>query len=208
MDIIDARMKLNADAAIAASTLAGTKAPLVHTHPFTEVTGTIALAQIADNTITNAKLAAMTSNVLKGALIAGPPVDLSVAQVQSMLGITGTVGPHTHVIADVTGLSTSLSDIQTKEVQRAYSGSLTLADAGCMVTFSGAAAVTVPSGVFAAGHRIDLLNLSAGVVSFAGGTLRSFPASANKLAGQYAGATIWIINGTGPDYVLVGNIIV
>ena len=206
MDIIDARMKLNADAAAAASTLAGTKAPLVHTHPFTEVTGTIALAQIADNTITNAKLIAMAANTLKGTNVGGPPLDLTVAQVQTMLGITGTVGPHTHVIADVTGLQAALDAAVKTEVGQAKSGSYTLVagDAGTMITFSAAAVVTVNASVMPTNSRVDFINLGSGDVSFSGSATIRSSGSKLKLNGQYAGGTLWFISGS--ECVLVGNL--
>lgn len=44
---------------------------------------------VVSKAITNAKLANMSANTIKGAVSAGSPVDLSVSQVKSMLGITG-----------------------------------------------------------------------------------------------------------------------
>jgi hypothetical protein len=188
MDLIDTRMKLNADAAAAASTLAGTKAAAVHTHVTADVTGLdAALAGKAATAHTHAQ-----------SDITGLVTDLAGKAPTS----------HTHTTAQVTGLDTALSDIATKEVQNAQSGNYTLVltDAGKMVTFSAAAVVTVPTSIFSAGHRVDFINLSSGVVSFSGGTLRSFPSGANKLAGQYAGATIYFLSAS--EYVLVGNVIV
>jgi hypothetical protein len=187
-DKVSTQMKLNADAAAAASTLAGTKAAAVHTHVTADVTGLdAALAGKAATAHTHAQ-----------SDITGLVADLAGKAPTS----------HTHTTAQVTGLDTALSDIATKEVQNAQSGNYTLVltDAGKMVTFSAAAVVTVPTSVFSAGHRVDFINLSSGVVSFSGGTLRSFPSGANKLAGQYAGATIWFISAS--EYVLVGNVTV
>lgn len=45
--------------------------------------------EVVSKAITNAKLANMSANTIKGAVSAGSPVDLSVSQVKSMLGITG-----------------------------------------------------------------------------------------------------------------------
>lgn len=44
---------------------------------------------VVSKAITNAKLANMSAKTIKGAVSAGSPVDLSVSQVKSMLGITG-----------------------------------------------------------------------------------------------------------------------
>ena len=186
MDLIDTRMKLNADAAAAAATAAASKANAVHTHPQGDIIN--------------------LSTDLAGK---APVVHAhTIAQVDGLSDALAGKSPtgHSHVIGDVTGLSTALSDVATKEVQSAQSTNYTLVltDAGKMVTFSGAAAVTVPTSVFVAGHRVDFINLSAGVVSFTGGTLRSYPSGANKLSGQYAGATIYFLSAS--EYVLVGNI--
>ena len=45
--------------------------------------------EVVSKAITNAKLANMGAKTIKGAVSAGSPVDLSVSQVKSMLGITG-----------------------------------------------------------------------------------------------------------------------
>lgn len=45
---------------------------------------------VVSKAITNAKLANMSAKTIKGAVSAGSPVDLSVSQVKSMLGITGS----------------------------------------------------------------------------------------------------------------------
>jgi hypothetical protein len=206
MDIIDARMKLNADAAAAASTLAGTKAPLAHTHPFTEITGTATAAQLTDNSITNAKLTVMAINTLKGTNAGGPPLDLTGAQVQTMLGITGSVPIHSHVIADVTGLQTALDAAVKTEVGQAKSGSYTLVagDAGTMITFNAAATVTVNASVMPANSRVDFINLGSGDVVFSGSATIRSSGSKLKLNGQYAGGTLWFISGS--ECVLVGDL--
>jgi hypothetical protein len=205
---VDGNIKIVADAAAAAATLAGTKAPAIHRHNFTDIDGTATTAQHADGSITNAKLENMPLNTVKGVTTAGVPKNLTVAELNSIIASAGpgTVPSHTHAIGDVTGLATALTDIATKEVQSAFSSTLALTDAGKMVTFTGATSVAVPTSVFSAGHRIDFINLSSGVVSFTGGTLRSFPVGANKMAGQYSGATIWFLSAS--EYVLVGNITV
>ena len=210
-EIVDGAIKTTQDAAAAATALAGSKAPLDHQHPFTAITGQATTAQHADNSITNAKLEVMPVATVKGVALGSVsqvPVNLTPTQLSAIVNSVGpgTVPTHSHVINDITLLPQTLTDIATKEPQSSFTGALTLADAGKMVTFGAATSVAVPTTVFLAGHRIDFINLGSGVVSFSGGTLRSFPAGANKLAGQYAGATIWFISPS--EYVLVGNITV
>lgn len=267
LDIISSQMKLNADAAAAASALAGTKASLSHTHdastvfsggtvpaaqmpahtgdvtsPAGSVVNTIAAnavvtakvldanitnaklavggantvkgstngtsntdipfatiiaaASVADDSITNAKLANMAANTVKGSVAGGDPADLTGAQVLTITGAATT---------------TQLTDAITKEAEVAKTATyvLTAAEVGKMVTFNSASGVncTINSSVFAAGHRVDVLQLGVGAVTFNGtATRRVFPSSATKLAGQYAGATIWFISAT--ECVIIGNIIV
>ena len=257
MDIIDTRMKINADAAAAASTLAGTKANTVHTHTSADITGAMTTAQIADSAITNAKLASMAPNTIKGVTGAGgTPVDLTAAQVNAILGTTegGTIPAHTHVIDDVatlqatldakasaanptiTGTMTAASanfsgvvtaptaaaltnttqvattahvyESVTEEQPNAQSGTaytLTASDAGKMVTLNNSAAVTVVinSSVFPANARVDFIQLGAGQVTFGGSATRR-SRNGSKLAGQYAGATVWFISSS--EYVLCGDV--
>jgi len=148
---------------------------------------------LANDSVTNAILANMAANTIKGSVAGGDPADLTAAQVLAVTGAATT---------------TQLTDATTKEVQNAQSGnySLVVGDVGKMVTFSAAAVITINSSVFAAGHRVDILQLGTGAVSFGGtATRRVFPSTATKLAGQYAGATIWFISAT--ECVIIGNII-
>lgn len=69
-----------------------------------DVTGSVALA-ITDKAVTNAKLADMAANTLKGVTADGVPQDLSVASVNSMLG-TSTAITQTHTHANKATLDT------------------------------------------------------------------------------------------------------
>jgi hypothetical protein len=152
---------------------------------------------LANDSVTNAVLNNMAVNTIKGRVTSGTgdPEDLTGAQVLTITGAATT---------------TQLTDATTKEAEVAKTATyvLTAAEVGKMVTFNSASGVncTINSSVFAAGHRVDVLQLGVGAVTFNGtATRRVFPSSATKLAGQYAGATIWFISAT--ECVIMGNII-
>jgi hypothetical protein len=146
--------------------------------------------------MSNAILANMAANTIKGSVAGGDPADLTAAQVLTITGAATT----TQLTAATT---------QEIEVPKTATYVLTAAEAGKMVTFNSASGVncTINSSVFAADDRVDILQLGAGAVSFNGtATRRVFPSGATKLAGQYAGATIWFVTAT--ECVIMGNIIV
>jgi hypothetical protein len=115
---------------------------------------------------------------------------------------------HTHVISNVTNLQTSL-DAKAPLTQpiEAKTGAYTLAaaDKGDLVTGSGTFTITVPGNVFAAGDRVDFINIGSGTITFSGSslTLNSVDAkfTVNK---QWAGATIFFTSAT--TAVLIGNL--
>jgi hypothetical protein len=122
-------------------------------------------------------------------------------------------------ISDVTGLqaaldakatTVALTAATTTETQSPYSGAgphtLVAGDAGKLVTVSHSAGVTVNinSSIFAAGTRIDFLQLGDGQVTF-GGTATGFSSGSKfKLTGKYSGATVWFR--TASEWYLMGDI--
>ena len=115
-----------------------------------------------------------------------------------------TWGSITGTLSNQTDLNTALIT-ETPNAQTGTSYTLVASDAGKMVTLSNAASVTctVNSSVFTANSRVDIIQLGAGQVTFAGtATRRANPSGANKLTGQYSGASLWFISAS--EYVFLG----
>lgn len=69
---------------------------------------------------------------------------------------------------------------------------LALADRGGVITANGTFTITVPGGVFAAGDRVDIVNIGTGVVDFdiSGGLSLFARDDADAITAQYAAATV------------------
>lgn len=82
---------------------------------------------------------------------------------------------------------------------------LTVGDRGEFVTCDGTFTITVPGSVFAAGDRVDFVNIGAGVITFAGSglTLNSVD-GAVTIDTQWAGATVFFTSAT--TAVLIGRL--
>ena len=131
--------------------------------------------------------------------------------------LTGTpTAPSASGYTDTTQIATTAQVYDTvttvpKNVQTGTSYTLVLTDAGKMVTLSNASAITLTiptnaSVAFPVDTRIDILQYGAGQVTVGGSgvTIRSL-GSRLKLAGQYAGATLWKRDTN--EWVLIGEII-
>jgi hypothetical protein len=156
--------------------------------------GTLATAGLADDAVTNAKLANMAQNTIKGRVTAstGDPEDLSASQVKTILALVkGDVG---------LGNVDNSSDISIKQiVPRTYTGTtdtLVLADAAGFVFGSNASAntCTIPpnsSVAFPVNSIVHFSQIAAGAMSIAAGagvTINS-TGSKKKLNGQWAAAS-------------------
>ena len=125
---------------------------------------------------------------------------------------TGSV---TVAIADVTGLSTELSNINTEidtkqDIAAAVStktGAYTLAvgDTNDLVQANGTFTITVPASTFATGTRVDIANIGSGTITIAGSglTLQSKDSKV-QITKQYAAATLFFTSAT--TALLVGDL--
>jgi hypothetical protein len=129
---------------------------------------------------------------------------------------TGTPSaPTASAYAETSQIATTaqVHDTVTTVPENAQTGTsytLALSDAGRLVTFNNAAAITltIPTNTavaFPLGTRIDLVQYGAGQVTVGGSgvTIRS-SGSKLKLAGQYSGATLW--KKAANEWLLIGDI--
>ena len=132
--------------------------------------------------------------------------------------IDGKQATLTGLTATVTELNFTdgvTSDIQTQIDARALlapavnakTGTYTLVagDAGEFITADGTFTITIPSGTFSAGDRVDFVNIGAGVITFAGSgvTVNSVDA-ALTIDTQWAGATFFFTSSS--VGVLIGKL--
>ncbi len=161
----------------------------------------IATANITDANVTNAKLANMAQNTIKGRVTAstGAPEDLSASQARSVLGL---------VTIATTGLSADATNAVNAQTGTTYT--LVAGDNNKVVTLSNASAitVTVPNSL-AVGFACTLVQLGAGQVTVAAGA-SAVQRNRNghaKIAGQYGMAGIAVIAnpGSAAEYVFAGD---
>ena len=129
--------------------------------------------------------------------------------------ITGTINAGGNTGASGTFLSSTGSGISWSTPSAATLGfnaqtgttyTLVSSDANKLVTLSNAAAITltIPSAIFTAGQQINLQQIGAGQVTFAGDGTSTFTGTGTKLRVQYSAATV-VCTGTN-TFTLIGDI--
>ena len=149
--------------------------------------GAISAAKLATSSVTETKIAGLS--VTSGKLADGAVITDKLATGAPRAGFNST---------------------QNQQTGTTYT--LVLSDLGKLVELNNAAAITLTiptnaSVAFAIGDRIDLLQTGAGqvTVSAAGGVTLNSEGAKNKLAGQWAAATL--IKRAADTWVLIGNIV-
>lgn len=162
--------------------------------------GSIELGHASDTTLTrvSAGVVAVEGNTL--ATLASP-------------AFTGTpTAPSASAYTNTTQIATTAQVYSTatsvpENAQTGTTYTLVASDKGKMVTLTNASAITltVPSGTFAAGDRVDLAQYGAGQVTVAGSGVTVYSSGSKlKFRGQYSGATLWFKSST--EALLVGDL--
>jgi hypothetical protein len=120
------------------------------------------------------------------------------------------------ILQDIEDLQTDVGQLQTDVALKqpltpdvnAKTANYTLAigDRGTVITANGTFTITVPGGVFAAGDRVDIVNIGTGTVDFdtSGGLDLFARESADAITEQYAAATV--LFGSGAVAYLIGAV--
>jgi hypothetical protein len=122
----------------------------------------------------------------------------------------------TAIETDITAIETDITALQTDVAARALltpavnaktsSYTLVAGDNGEFITCSGTFNITIPSATFAAGDRVDFVNIGTGVITFlqgSGQTINSVDAAVT-IDTQWAGATFFFTSSTAG--VLIGRL--
>jgi hypothetical protein len=118
--------------------------------------------------------------------------------------------------SSITAIETDITALQTDVAARALltpavnaktsSYTLVVGDNGEFITCSGTFNITIPSATFAAGDRVDFVNIGTGVITFlqgSGQTINSVDAAVT-IDTQWAGATFFFTSSTAG--VLIGRL--
>lgn len=181
------------------------------------VSGSGLVWTIDANAVTNAKSAQMANNTIKGRITAGTgdPEDLTAANVKTILALTKSDVGLSNVdnTSDSTKFDNIAGRIRGVNPQTGTTYTFVIGDAGDMVTFNNASAITatIPpnsSVAFPVNQTvINLAQLGAGQVSIAPGsgvTLNS-SGTKRKLSGQYSTAAI--VKYATDTWLLFGDIV-
>jgi hypothetical protein len=157
---------------------------------------TIPTAQISDLTATAAEL-----NILDG-------VTATTAEINLLDGLTATTVELNYIDGVTAGIQSQLDakaplTVTVNAKTAAYT--LVVGDKGKTITATGTFTITAPSATFAAGDRVDFVNIGAGVITFAGsGVTINSKDAALTIDTQYSAASLLFLSGT--TAVLIGDI--
>lgn len=131
-----------------------------------------------------------------------------VGTTQTVYGGGSRLSPSTIFLPNNSGtlaLTEEVAPLTQQILARTSGYTLTANEKGDIVTCSGTFTITVPGNVFAAGDRVDFINIGSGVITFTGSSL-TLNAADNKLTinKQWAGATVFFTSAT--TAVLIGDL--
>ena len=198
------------------------------TVPGSAITGQITVATMdGDRLLNNIDTATISSaNVTSLNVAAISDLTASATELNYTAGVTSAIQTQLDAKqADLTGLTASVTELNytdgvTSAIQtqldakalltpavnaKTANYTLVVGDNGEFITCDGTFTLTIPSATFAAGDRVDFVNIGTGVITFAGSgvTVNSVDA-ALTIDTQWAGATFFFTSST--SGVLVGKL--
>jgi len=189
MDIIDNRMKLNADAAAAASALAATKAPTVHTHVIADVTGlqaaidgkaAVSHTHVMAN-ITDLAAALALKAPLAAPALTGIPTAPTAAAATNTTQLATTAFVQQEIAANLP-VEATVDTGGNLTITSAHSGKLVRCTAAAIITFAADAAIAV-------GTVVNVGRYAAGEVTIAGAIMRSIGGKL-RISDLYGGVSV------------------
>jgi hypothetical protein len=118
-------------------------------------------------------------------------VDAAPGTLDTLNELAAALGNDENFSTTVTEAISNRALLTATMVNKTAAYTLSISDRGRIVTASGTFAITVPSGTFSAGDRVDFINTGSGVITFAGsGVTVNSADGAVTIDTQYSGATI------------------
>lgn len=118
-------------------------------------------------------------------------VDSAPATLDTLNELAAALGDDANFATTITNSLAEKAPLTPSVSEKTGAYTLTANDKGQVITADGTFTITVPGNVFAAGDRVDFVNIGTGVITFAGSSLTlNSKDSAVTIDSQYAGATI------------------
>jgi hypothetical protein len=182
----------------------------IGTVPGSAITGQITVATMdGDRLFGNIDTATISSaNVTSLNVAAISDLTATAAEINVLDGITATTAELNYTDGVTSAIQTQLdAKAPLTPAVNAKTGAYTLTagDKGEFITCSGTFTITIPSATFAAGDRVDFVNIGTGIITFAGSgvTVNSVDAAVT-IDTRWAGATFFFTSSTAG--VLIGRL--
>ena len=181
------------------------------TVPGSAITGEITVATMdGDRLLNNIDTATISSaNVTSLNVAAISDLTATAAELNVLDGITATTAELNYTAGVTSAIQTQLdakAPLTPAVNAKTASYTLVVGDNGEFITCSGTFNITIPSATFAAGDRVDFVNIGTGVITFlqgSGQTINSVDAAVT-IDTQWAGATFFFTSSTAG--VLIGRL--
>ena len=178
--------------------VAGTPASSPVAPTLTQTDGGIYQIKIAEITVGAGVTTIAAENVTDARTMLQTAADLAT----SLTTIEGEIAT---IQSNVTALDAAKAPLTPDVNAKTGAYTLTAGDRGEFITCSGTFTITIPSGVFSAGDRVDFVNIGTGVITFAGsGVTVNSVDSKVTINTRWAGATFFFTSSSAG--VLIGRL--